>query len=340
MGNVSVHVLQMILAGASAEGVEPAQLFAAVGLEPDALRLIGPDARVPLAIGMRMWHEAVRLTGNEHFGLQLAERLKVSDFAGIGYAVRSSPTVGEGYERVARYLRLMHDDVVLTIEHSGATVRVKSALRSGEPAPAAGTECLMAMLVLIGRYGVGAQFVARETLFCHEAPSRTAEHQRIFGGRVRFGQPRNELVFDSALLSLPQLQAEPGLCALLDRHLQDLIDRLPAGNDAPSFLERVRSCLAQELKRGEPSLEKVAERLHMSSRSLQRRLKDEGTSLQELLSSVRADLAVRHLAEKHESISEIAFLLGFSEVSTFHRAFKRWTGLTPAAYRRSQGIGA
>jgi AraC-like DNA-binding protein len=187
------------------------------------------------------------------------------------------------------------------------------------------------MLVMIGKRNLGDAFVTQAVHFRHAAPARIDNHRRIFGGTLRFAQPRDELILDRQLLAQPLPQAEPELAELLDRHLAQLISALPQG---PGFLDRVRSCVAQELRHGEPSLQDVAQRLHMSGRSLQRRLQQEGTTLQELLAGVRRDLAVRHLHDAQESIAEIAFLLGFSEVSTFHRAFKRWTGLTPSAYRR------
>ena len=128
----------------------------------------------------------------------------------------------------------------------------------------------------------------------------------------------------------------PALCDVLERHLLDLAGRVP--KDSPDLLERVRRALAAELQRGDPSLDAIAARLRTSPRSLQRQLQQAGTTLAALHNELRADLAARYLAERSESISEVAFLLGFSEVSTFHRAFKRWTGQTPAAYRRGRRI--
>ena len=131
---------------------------------------------------------------------------------------------------------------------------------------------------------------------------------------------------------VPQLAADPAMSSIMERHLSRLLRDLPPDE---TFAARVRHVLIEELRRGEPTLDRLAARLRMSERTMQRRLSQQGTSLQALLDEVRHDLSLRHLGESRESIAEIAFLLGFSEVSAFHRAFKRWTGSTPGAYRQA-----
>lgn len=109
-----------------------------------------------------------------------------------------------------------------------------------------------------------------------------------------------------------------------------VLQRLPKGEAAA---DAVRRCLSGELCNGQPTLEQIAPRLHMSPRTLHRRLDDEGTSFRQVLTDVRRELATRHLKERQLPVSEIAFLLGFSEASAFHGAFKRWTGNAPIAFR-------
>jgi AraC-like DNA-binding protein len=127
------------------------------------------------------------------------------------------------------------------------------------------------------------------------------------------------------------MKADPSLCALLDRHARELLARYPRED---SLVERIRTLMKGELNGGDASLEVVAERLGMSARTLQRKLQASGTSHQELLDEMRRDLAVRYLREPGMAVCEVAYLLGFSESSAFHRAFKRWTGTTPSEFRR------
>jgi len=111
-----------------------------------------------------------------------------------------------------------------------------------------------------------------------------------------------------------------------------MLQKLPKGE---ADTDAVRRCLAGDLCNGQPTLQQIAPRLHMSPRTLHRRLDDEGTSFRHVLTEVRRELAARHLTERRLGVSEIAFLLGFSEPSAFHRAFKRWTGHAPLAFRES-----
>jgi AraC-like DNA-binding protein len=133
-------------------------------------------------------------------------------------------------------------------------------------------------------------------------------------------------------LSFAITKADPGLCAVLDRHAETLIAK-HSPND--SLVERVRALIKDELSGGNASLERIADSLSMSGRTLQRKLRDHGTSHQELLDQMRRDLAMRYLREPDLAICEVAYLLGFSESSALHRAFKRWTGKTPNEFRRA-----
>src|SRR5262249_29868131 len=127
--------------------------------------------------------------------------------------------------------------------------------------------------------------------------------------------------------------ADSALTAVTERHLRRMLDELPA---TETFTGQVRQLLLDELRLGEPTLSRLAERLRTSERTLQRRLGSEGTSIKELLDDPRHQLSLRHLADSRESIAEISFLLGFADVRAFHRAFRRWTGTTPAAFRQAR----
>lgn len=324
------RLLDALVAALAARGVDPSHLLAVAQVDP--AQLDDPDAELPTVALQRLWHEAPRLTDDDDFGLHLAEQLQAHDLGGLGFAVRSSSTLGESYGRIARYFRLVHPEAGLEVIEAGHRALVRHVPASIGIPPRHAAEFTLGVLTYIGRREAGAPFRLREVRFSHAQPDRLDEHLRTFACTVRFEQPHNELELDREALALPFVRAEPALCEVLDRHLQELIAKLPSNK---SFLDRVRAALVDELRDGEPTLERLAERLHTSERSLQRHLQREGSSLQALLAEVRTSLAIRYLTERRESIAEVAFLLGFSEVSTFHRAFKRWTGETPAAYRRS-----
>ncbi|MFO0745743.1 MAG: AraC family transcriptional regulator [Myxococcota bacterium] len=277
--------------------------------------------------------------GDEAFGLHLSERLPVDGFGALGFAVRSSATVGEAYARVLRFLRLMAHGPVLTLTREGPHARFRHTPPRGEPQPSRhAVEFLLTNLVTLARHAVDPAFMPERACFRHAAPADLGEHRRLLGPRLAFAAEHDELWLDAALLERPQRHAEPALAAVLDEQLASRLAALP--REEVSFLDLTRNAIAAELAHGEPTLEAVAGRLHMSSRSLQRRLQQEGTSLSLVLDRLRSELAVRLLGESREAIGEVAFRLGFSDVTTFHRAFRRWTGQTPAAYRRGASAAA
>jgi len=146
----------------------------------------------------------------------------------------------------------------------------------------------------------------------------------------------NVVILPAAALDMPLVHADASLTRILERHAQELLSKLPA---VDSLHGRVRDLLAAELQRGKIGLDHIGALMHMSPRTLRRRLREEGTSAGKLLDEVRRDLAVGYLRQD-VAISEIAFRLGFSDGSAFHKAFRRWTGRSPAHYRRSSHRGA
>lgn len=328
MSEISVRVLHGIVAGAILRGVDAEALLAAVPLS--AAQLQDLEARLPAEVADRLWHHAARLSDDDLLGVHVAQQVLPADFGGLGFAVRSSATVGESYQRVARYLRLLVADGTLSLHEDGRRARLRCTLQGPRPSRHA-VECLMMTLLHIGRRGADHPFTPTLVRFRHGAPASAAALQEAFGGPLRFEQEHDELWLDRGLLELPLRESEPALAMVLDRHLEEQARALPRSS---GILDRVRAALLVDLKNGEPTLAQTASRLSMSPRTLQRHLQQAGTTQKELLRELREGLARRYLGEQSESIAEITFLLGFSEVSTFHRAFKRWTGKTPLAYRQ------
>lgn len=314
-------------------GVRPDELLHAAGI--DLARLGVAQMDVPHALKVRLWDEAARLSGDADFGLHLGEwvcRCPEDHFDVLAFAVRSCATLGDHYRRMERYVRLIHEGTFLTLEIQPDLARLTHGLIDNTLAPRQPVECMLTMVVLQGRRAVGDDFSPREVRFAHAEPACISEQERVFRAPVRYGCERNELVLNSTDLDKPQRHAETRLQAVLERQLEDLLAKLPSDR---SFSGRVKCHIADHLLDGEPAVRAIAEKLHMSPRTLQRRLCDDGTSFAKLLADLRHELALRHLQDPRRTINEVAFLLGFLEVSAFHRAFKRWTGKTPAEYQRS-----
>jgi AraC-like DNA-binding protein len=327
-GSVSSPVIQRILAMATSMGVPANELVASTGISAEALA--DRDARLPIDVLFLVFDEIERRIGDLAFGLHAAEASRRAPDHVLALAVQSSPTLGDAFRRAARYTRIINDAAEVEIAGAGELVHLRYRIDHPRGTHRLGAQAAIALLCLLARQTVGARFRAVRAGFCHAAPDAAtqAEYARVFEAPVTFAGPVNELVVPREVLAEPLIKADPALCAHLDRHLDVLLERT-----GPADL-RARVCrlLGQDLSAGPPDVEWLAERMHMSSRSLQRRLRDAGTSFQELRDTLRRDLALRYL-EEGLALAEVAFLIGFTEASNFHRAFKRWTGMTPAEAR-------
>ena len=326
---VSTLQLMPVVLGLRVLGVDAERVLAEVGIAPSSLGDL--HQRVPRELALALWQAAREASGDPGFPLRVAEQVEPGMFDVIDYVARSSATLRAALGRVSQYGRLLDDVCVLLIEDSEEECIVRHGTLHGVQMPVGVSECLFAGIVRVVR-----QLAEDETLdplavrFTAPAPRDTSTHQRMFRCPVHFGAAADELVYARWQTERPLPTADERLCAILDRHAQALLRGLPP---VGGFANRVRSAIAEELRGGNPSLSQVAESLKVSERTLRRRLREEGTSHQELLDALRRDLALRYLDENALSIDEVAYQLGFSQSSAFRRAFKRWTGQTPGQHR-------
>ena len=326
---IQARSVNKIVSFATTYGVDPASLYRAVSLDPVILK--DPDHRIPFAQLVALYEAAARLSGDDAFGLHLGETVDPRVFDVLGYVVINSPTIGEALARVARYHSIWQDGAVLDLEilKGKAKITYRYLDRSI-------TECrqdnemTLAAVISLGRLVTDSQWKALEVHFAHPAPHDSSEYSRVFKAPVKFDQDACRLIFDASSLSLRIDKADPGLSIVLDRHAEQLLAAHPP---TYSIVDYVRLSIKGELKGGDPSLERIAAKLRLSGRTLQRRLRERNSSHNELLDEVRKEHAVRYLGEQHMAVCEVAYLLGFSESSAFHRAFKRWTGRTPREFR-------
>jgi AraC-like DNA-binding protein len=197
------------------------------------------------------------------------------------------------------------------------------------------TELALAFVVRIARHFVSTRQSPFEVRLRYAAPRHEAAYRETFGCPVKFDAPRNEIVFARALLDAPQPFPDEPLWRLLKRRADDLLVQERARE---LLHERVRHVLRHEVDLSSVNPSTIARRLGVSPRSLRRRLGDEGHSLSALVDEVRRELSMSELLNPEMPIKRIADRVGFSEVSAFHRAFKRWTGVTPARYRAQTGL--
>ena len=329
---LTIRAVRPLVSGLQALGHDPEPLLAAAGI--DAATLEAPDARVPWGAVLSLIARAIDATGDANLGLHLAEHAEPGSLDVHFYALLSSQTLGEGYQCLCRYQRLVHETtrVELTANDGHATLR--HVMPGGVAAPRQSAEFLLAIWVRGGRLATGTDWAPTEVRFAHPEPQDSRDHRRFFAAPVRFATGENALVMPAALLDTPCQRADPALLAVLDRYAADRLERAPA---TTGFADRARAALMEELRAGEPSAARLATRLRTSVRTLNRSFAAESLSYRKLLDHLRHEQACRHLADGRVAIAEIAFLLGFSELSAFYRAFKRWTGQTPAEFRDGRG---
>jgi AraC-like DNA-binding protein len=320
----------------SAALVRPFVAFLPPSVAPGtALAGLDLDDRVPISVAHQLLSALIEQTGDLDLGLKAGRTMSAGDVGVADYAMRSAATVGEAIEVAARYIRLVNDGVELRLHREGDRVLLQWA--SMVVMPRAAEDFLMSAIYTNHMRALLRDAPELECWFTYSEPSTMVEHERTFGAaKLRFVAPFAGYAFDSSHLQKPVEAADAKLHSVLRQHAEALLGDLPASR---TFTDRVRHHLSSDLSHGRPAASKLARRLHMSARTLERRLEGEGTTFGAVLDDLRRQLALHHLARRDVSLSEIAFLLGFSQVGAFHRAFKRWTGNTPLEYRRQTRRG-
>lgn len=329
--SVSVKLVQGVLSAAEIAGLPKAAVITAVGLSPSVLT--NPDGRIAHSQWVALWQELFRLTSDPSIGAQLAEVTQFESFNVTGYAMSHSPTLGKALARLVRYSRLLYEGMTFTLAVDQATaVLTYQTINAALLLPPTSVGWTFANIVLWAERSLGREGVLVRVDFQQAAPKNQATYRRIFKADLSYQEKTNALLFDAAWLDAPLTNADSGLCDLLDRYADSLLTELPSSDQ---LTQRLQHLLTEELRGREPKLEVIAHRLGYSPRTLQRKLQSEGTSFQDVLDTLRRELAYRYLQDSQLTSTEIAFLLGFSENSAFNRAFRRWTNLSPGAYRKT-----
>jgi AraC-like DNA-binding protein len=249
----------------------------------------------------------------------------------IDFLAASAPTVGEGLRRVARYFPIINSALTWEIDDGPATMTLAlthPTVPGTLPRPYA--EYALAVTILHCRRASGFDWPLVEVRFAFAEPPVTTEHARVFGCPVRFGAERSSFAIARATRDQPSQAASSDLLRTLEEHADRLIAGLRAGSVVSAQVARL---IGEELQGGEPSRAKIARRMAMSPRTLQRRLELEQTAFAEVLDRTRRNFAEAYIKERNLALTEIAYLLGFSEPSAFTRAFQRWYGVAPSQFR-------
>ena len=330
---ISVAASTGLLETIANTGANSDQVLGAVGLDRAVLSNV--ESFIPCSTFARLLEEAARATDDPCFGLHFGERFNLKNIGPLTYVVLNSPTIAVADGHVARYLKLYNQaaKVFFTVDEQRAYLHY--VLQNLDiDVPRQENEYSMVIRLNTIRMMVGSQWAPLEVRFAHPAPEQTSEHLRIFRAPVLFGFATNTFVIDREFLERQIPAADERLYEIMRRYLEQILEEMPPEHEV---LASVRRAVAESMREGRPSLTRVAKKLAMSPRTLQRQLKEQGMDFKQLIADTRRRFALSYLGNRGQTLTEIAFLLGYSEVSAFNRAFKRWTGSTPLAYRDQAG---
>ncbi|WP_428265520.1 AraC family transcriptional regulator [Haliangium sp.] len=325
-----------LLQYAQRRGLDGAPLLALTGCSAEELQT--PGRRIPATALFDLYTQVMRALDDPAVPLRVAELTSMEDLHVMGFAVLTARDGREGIHRAVRYGRLITDSGHWeAVEHErGIVIRYHRPFELSLGVRAA-NETAVADFITGVRQVNGPQVAPLRVSLRHRAPADTRAHEQFFRCPIEWGAPTNEFELSLDELERAIADANPAMGDFFVRHAEEL---LLAHADDDSLRARVRHEIAEELPNGDFTLPRVARRLGMSERSLRRHLTEENTRFSELVAEVRHERARALLASARLSLAEIAFLLGFSNVSAFSRAFKKWSGTTPGEYRAGRAVAS
>ncbi|SCZ38750.1 MULTISPECIES: AraC family transcriptional regulator [unclassified Pseudomonas] len=263
-------------------------------------------------------------------GLHVGQTISARHIGVLGSVLLACGNLGTALQRLERYIRLVYDVIPMTRRDGDGWFELVWDVSQYQPGPLVNETGMVAIMQFCRALVRGTVNPLRID-FNHPSPLDTSPYEAFFGCPVRFGQAEAVLRFSAQLLELPFKSPDPALVSLLEQHADRLLAQLPQQDE---FVEQLRKTITHALREGEPSIERISPQLGTSSRTLQRRLKEAGTSFRYELNLVRHELALSYLRDPRLQIVDIAMLLGYSEHSAFTRAFKEWSGRSPHEARQ------
>lgn len=315
-------------------GHDPGAILVEAGLDPTLFDDTGN--LVPLSGLGRLLTLCVARTGREEFGLLVGQRAGLHSLGLVGLLARYAPDVGSALRRLGEYMYLHHGGALTTVKAEGDTATLSYGIHQPnvESTDQIGDGSL-AVLFNILRELCGPDWRPIEVHLCRGKPGNLDPYKAFFGSPLRFGTGENAIVFSSVWLGrrLPELDAE------LQRLLKKQVEEIEARH-RDAFPDQVRGVLRAALLTRRASADEVAALFSMHSRTLNRRLHEFDTSFRELVDEGRYEIARQMLENSSLDVTEVASSLGYADASAFTRAFRRWSGTTPAAWRARRRLGS
>ncbi len=315
-------------------GYDPEAILTSAGLKP--AQFTDPDTEIRYLDAGRLLARCVAITGCRHFGLLVGQRAGPSSLGIAGFMLRTAPDVGTALRSLVLHLDLHDQGGIPTLHISGSSTQLGYAIHMpGVEAPEQIYELSISVGCNIMRGLCGNSWNPAEVLFSTRQPENLAPYRRFFRAPIRFSENCCALVFPTRWLD----HSIPSADALLHQHLEREAAELHNLRNT-DIVGSLRRLLRKHLATGQCMAADIARQLHMHERTLNRRLQAEGTSFRHELDAIRAEMARYYLVETTMPITRVAAALSYADASAFNRAFKRWTGITPAQWRKRSSSSA
>jgi AraC-like DNA-binding protein len=312
-------------------GVDPSAILSRAGVEMSALDHV--EARIPYVSMGRLFQECALATGCPHFGLLAYERVGISHLGVPGELMRYSATLRAGLQTFAAYQHLNSQGMAtFLLEDKGITSLGCAVYQKDVEFVDQIYDAFLAVACNVMRELWGSRWAPEEVQFSRTKPADVGAYRRFFNAPCRFDRERTAICFPTSLLNKPMPEANPERLRILEQQAQTI--------NKGELLSRLRRALRILLLSGPTSAQEVAALLFLHRRTLDRRLRDQGTNFQRVLDEIRFEVACHLLDNTQLPLTDIAASLGYSESSAFTRAFRRWSGAAPSRRRRTEGKGS
>ena len=328
---------QIVLDAVRDSGLDTRELLDAVGLDVD--EPLAPNSRLSAHVISDLWRCAARTSDNPSIGIDAVRYVSTTTYQALGYSVFASSTLRKAFQRYARFGRIVISNARLQVTKEGAQTHLIFDMASGyERLADEAIDAVIAQAVQTARNLAASRVSPVSVSLRRPEPDHKQPFEDFFSAPILFSAKTDALVFDSELLDRPLPYGNELLAKQADDVAERTMHSIDRESQATPTSDGVRQWLVHQLDSGEPTQIGASKAMGMSLRSLQRRISDEGGSFRKLTKQVRIDLSRKHLLDDSLTIQEISTLVGFSGSSSFSQAFRRWTGMSPTAFRDATKI--
>lgn len=310
-----------------AYGIDPEPVFRAEGIDPEVIYDSG--ARIPLERFRRLDLRAQELSGDPVFGLTGARFARPVHLGALGFAWLASSSLSSAFERLGRYSRVIQERLQIEFEKDDDFLTVDIVALDDVLRTAAREDGQLAVMLKFCRTIAGEDFNPARVCFRHDEPADTSQHYAFFRCPLEFGSETTRMVVRRADADR-RLAGSNEELAGLNEHI---VVKYLAHREKSDVVNQAKAAIIDALAEGEATEVAVAEALHTTPRNLHRKLQKHDTSFSRLLNDTRRELALQYIHDRSKTLTEISYMLGFSEVSSFSRAFRKWTGVAPSEAR-------